>query len=489
MPTISRENMDALHAVITLELPKSDYLPQVEQKLKDQRKKAHLKGFRPGQVPMGFFRAKFGNSILNDEIQEIVGKELDGYFKAENIKYLGQPLPITTIDININKPQDFLLQFEIGLEPQYEIEGISLDNVLPYFDVQIDDEAVDKEVEQLRKRFASGFEDDILDIKEGDMLVVDLQELTEEGQEKEGGHSREEVTVFVNDIKNAELKDQLFTATVGDKFEVNPYDLDKGNKETVDKYLLDVKAGQVVGDKFRMTIRSIRRTKLADLSPEFYKQIFPDANTTPAEGEEEVQAPDMDLESFRERIREEIYKAYRRSVRFRFYRTVHKSLMELNKFDLPVAFLKKWLNRTRGVSEQDFEAGYEEFSYNTRWSMMRDKLAERFGVEVTKDELEWSIRMEIVRYFNYQVGPYSEVVTKTLERVTDNKQEMNRRYENMLDERVLEHVAEEVGKDVKVVSRQEFEAMLEEERKAEEKEAAMVENTENTTEVTAEAQE
>lgn len=465
MPTISRENTDALNAVITIELPKSDYLPKVEQKLKDYRKKATLKGFRPGQAPMSFIRQKFGNSILVDEINALVNDTLNDYFKKESLNYLGQPLPVANDTlIDINKPADLTLKFELGLAPAIDIQGLNLDNVLPYYDVNVDDEIVDKEVENLRRRFGTEYEEP-LDIQEGDLLTVTLTEL-ENGAAKEGGLVKENVMVSVNDIQNEELKEKLYTATKGDVFEVNVYELDKGGRESVRRYMLDVNNLHVINETFNLQIDKISRTKKAEMNSAFFDQVFP-----PAQAEEEGEdAPQgiADVEAFRERIREEIYRAYRRNVRSKFYRTVHQSLVEQNMFELPVEFLKKWLKHTRNIADADLEQGFDDFARNVRWQLLRDKLAERYEVQVTKEDVENLVRAQVLQYFNYQVPAYSEYVNNLVEQVMKDEKEVQRRYDGILDERVLERAAEEVGKDLKTVSRQEFEDMIKAENKQEE---------------------
>ena len=48
---ITRNNVDALNAVITIDLAKADFAENVENVLKDYRKNANIPGFRKGQVP------------------------------------------------------------------------------------------------------------------------------------------------------------------------------------------------------------------------------------------------------------------------------------------------------------------------------------------------------------------------------------------------------------------------------------------------------
>ena len=49
---ITRNNVDALNAVVTVEVSKADYAPQVDKVLKNYLKTASIPGFRKGAVPM-----------------------------------------------------------------------------------------------------------------------------------------------------------------------------------------------------------------------------------------------------------------------------------------------------------------------------------------------------------------------------------------------------------------------------------------------------
>ena len=53
---ITRENKDALNAVVTIAIEKEDYAEKVEKTLTDYRKSANIPGFRKGQVPMGLVK-------------------------------------------------------------------------------------------------------------------------------------------------------------------------------------------------------------------------------------------------------------------------------------------------------------------------------------------------------------------------------------------------------------------------------------------------
>jgi len=51
MPTVVRENVDELSAMLTVKLLPEDYLPKLTTELKKYSQKAQIKGFRKGKTP------------------------------------------------------------------------------------------------------------------------------------------------------------------------------------------------------------------------------------------------------------------------------------------------------------------------------------------------------------------------------------------------------------------------------------------------------
>ena len=119
---ITRENIDELNAVLKVEISKPDYEDKVETILKDYRKKANIKGFRPGMVPIGLVKKMYGKAVQIDEINKLVTESIRKYLSDEKIEILGDPLPKldenekTDFDIE----SDFTFSFELGLTPAVE---------------------------------------------------------------------------------------------------------------------------------------------------------------------------------------------------------------------------------------------------------------------------------------------------------------------------------------------------------------------------------
>src|SRR4030043_1868333 len=136
---ITRENIDDLNAVLKVKIDKPDYENKVEAVLKDYRKKANIKGFRPGMVPLDLIRKMYGKAVRIDEINKIVTENIRKYLTDEKLEILGDPLPKNDQEnINFDTQEDFIFSFELGLAPVIELK-ITKKNKITSYDITIDE--------------------------------------------------------------------------------------------------------------------------------------------------------------------------------------------------------------------------------------------------------------------------------------------------------------------------------------------------------------
>ena len=87
---ITRENIDALNANVKINILKADYEEQVEKKLREYKRSASIKGFRPGHVPFPMIKKMYGTSVLIDEINKLVSDSLSKLYKGRKTGYPGR---------------------------------------------------------------------------------------------------------------------------------------------------------------------------------------------------------------------------------------------------------------------------------------------------------------------------------------------------------------------------------------------------------------
>lgn len=151
---ISRKNTDDLNAVISIELKKEDYLPQVEKAITQAKNTVAIKGFRKGHVPGSLIKKMYGNSILLEELNKSVSEALNKHIEGEKLNMLGRPLPIASenMEFDINNPADFIFEYEIGLAPEVKVDALGKKTKITKNVITIDDATLDDELEKLRER-------------------------------------------------------------------------------------------------------------------------------------------------------------------------------------------------------------------------------------------------------------------------------------------------------------------------------------------------
>jgi len=211
MPTITREDTDTMTAILNVHITKEDYAKKVDAELNKFRKKAHLKGFRKGQVPMSYVKKIYGKSVLADELNNLAYTELMKYIADNEIDTIGQPLPAedqAAPELEVRQYIDYDFQYEVGLRPSFEVAGLDKSTVINGFDIQVTDDDIQKEIDEYRRKHGAQTETDEV-TSDNDLLYVNLIEL--EGDEpKEGGLSKVSI-VALQDLENEELKKRILT--------------------------------------------------------------------------------------------------------------------------------------------------------------------------------------------------------------------------------------------------------------------------------------
>jgi trigger factor len=271
---ITRKDADALITRLSVSLTKEDYLPKTEQELKKLGKKVTLKGFRAGMVPSGLVRSMYGNGVLVEELNKIVNNAVNKYIEENKLEILGRPMPVPTeINFDIKNPTDYTLEFELGIAPQFEISVLKSDTIVKAPKVAIDEELLNKEMDNLRSRYGkmAFLEEGIL---EKDMLEIKFVEL-ENGVAKEGGITATG-PINLEMVKDEALKATLLagkvgtTATTEDLFVA----LDKERAQVVKNVLGLSEEPEGLGTAFEMTIERISRMEKSDLNQEFFDKVF-----------------------------------------------------------------------------------------------------------------------------------------------------------------------------------------------------------------------
>src|ERR1017187_6624550 len=136
---ITKENIDGLNAVVTVEIGPSDYEKRVDDAIKKIQLKASIPGFRPGKVPAGMIKKMHGKSVLADELHKMLNDGINNFIVENKLEILGNPLPKADEKNEWEIGKAFTFKFDLGLAPAFEVE-ISDKTAFTYEVVKIDNE-------------------------------------------------------------------------------------------------------------------------------------------------------------------------------------------------------------------------------------------------------------------------------------------------------------------------------------------------------------
>src|SRR5690606_10058673 len=128
---ITRNIIDNLNAVVTVEISKEDYTPKVEKVLANYRKTANIPGFRKGAVPVSLIKKQYGKAVLLEEVNKLLQENLNEFLQKEKLDLLGNPLPVIKDDFNWDA-DTLTFDFELGLSPDFEIDFGTVKNLNRY---------------------------------------------------------------------------------------------------------------------------------------------------------------------------------------------------------------------------------------------------------------------------------------------------------------------------------------------------------------------
>lgn len=448
---ITKENIDELNAVVKLSIEKKDYEATVSETLKEYRKKANMPGFRAGKVPAGIIKKMYGKAVLADEVNKILSKELTKYIFDNNLNILGEPLPNEEKQpvIDWEKDENFDFVFDIGLSPEFEI---SLDkrNKLPYYEIKVDDELIDKQIEGYTNRFGENVPAEEIGDKEtarGNFVQLDA-----EGNNLEEGISAENVLVSVELIKDEAIKKSFIGAKKGDVIKFNPKTAFENEHEVAHLLNIEHDKAKELDSEFNFTINEINTFQAAEVNEELFKKIY---------GEEtEIKTAD----DFRAKIAEELKENLKYSSEYRLLIDAKETLSKKVNMDLPEAFLKRWLVATNeNITEEQIEKDFEHFRKDLEWSLIKSKIAKDNEIKVDDNDIRESARemanMQFRQYGMFNVP--EEHLDNYADSILQNEEEKRKLSEKKLEDKVIAFIKDKVNLDVKETTQEEFDKLFE----------------------------
>lgn len=448
---VSLKNNDAVSGIVKLEIGKADYADQVEKSLRSFRQKANVPGFRKGMVPMGMVKKMYGKQVLIEEVNKLVSENLFKYIRENNLNILGEPLPNQTEqkEINFDKDEDFEFCFDVALAPEINIE-LSKNDKMPYYEVQIDDEMLNKQIDAYRANFGSY--DQAEEVEEKDMVKGTVAEL-ENGSPKEGGIVVEDAVLMPMYIKDEEEKAKFIGAKNNSVIVFNPNKAYEGAEAEIASFLkIDKeKVAETTGD-FSFEIKEITRHKGADLNQELFDKVF---------GEGVVTSED----EFKHKIQEALAEQFTPQSNFKFLIDAREILVEkVGELAFADDLLKRWLLMANEKNtKESIEQDYPQIIADLKYHLIKESLVKKNNLKVEDADIEdFAKRVAKAQFAQYgMLSVPEDVLDKYAKDMLKNKQTLQNIIDRAVEEKLAGWLKEQVELDVKEVSADEFNKLFE----------------------------
>ena len=428
---VTRKDIDPLNAEMVINITREDYRQKVDDVLKNYKKTASIPGFRKGHVPMGIIKKQYEKAVIADEVNKLLQQEMDRYIKEEKLDLLGGPLPKNekaTLDWD-SETLDF--EFELGLAPKIVTDLKVLKKVIRY-EITPDDKMIEEQLTYLRKQYGKLVSQK--KVEKGFEISAQFQ--------NEAGELDVMGVFSLEDLKAKKAVDAIKAAKVGELLTIATKNFFKEESKAVQILRIDNDKFQSLSGDFSVEIKEINERVLAVLDKELFDKLYtPDT----VKNEKEL----------KEKIREGLQAQLAPQADQKLMNDISAQLVAQTKFNLPEAFLKRWL-QTSGKEPLDEKGAAEEFENSEkgiRYQLIEGKIIEDNELNLNFEELK-AFTAEMVRNQMAQYGqvPEDKQLDGIVSNVLTNQEETKRLSDQLMQHKLLEFYKEKAPLKIKKLS-------------------------------------
>ncbi len=432
---ITKENVDALNAVVKVDIVAGDYQKKVTELLTDYRKKADIPGFRKGHVPMGMIKKQYGKSIMIDEVNKLLQESLNKFLAEEKLDILGNPIPRIKEDFDWDA-ETFSFEFELGLVPEFEID-LSEKNKIKQYNIVATEALIDEEVKNIQTRYGkmTSVEEAAAHSNVTGTFINEEKEINKKS------------TFLVKDLKGKKNEKKVIGAKVGDVIALETKKLFEDEHKL--EHILGV-AHDVIHDldiTVTFTVEDITKTEPANLEKELFDKLFADGSVT-------------SVAELREKIKEDAEKQFQQQGDQQLLNAITEYLVENTKFDLPTKFLQKWLATAgeKSLSTEEAAAEYNKSEKGLRYQLIEGKIMKDNDIKIDYAELvdyaKGFIRTQMAQFGN--MNPEEKELEDIAGRILQNQEEAQKLQSQLISQKLLGFFKEHISFKTKEVSYEDF---------------------------------
>lgn len=376
----------AIGRELEIKVDEAEVQKAFDDAFRTMRPRLNLPGFRPGKAPIGLIKKMHGDAIEGDALEKLGQEKFREAAEELKIEPLGAPV-MTDLHRHPGEGAHFRIMYEI--QPTIEIKdfsGVEIEKKK----IEITDADVTDRIERMRfglaEREPEAKVEDVHSIVKIRMTELDVPEGREAGRS-------DETEIYLADPEIIpELQQAILGKEVGQSAVV---ELPHRTKEPGTDLVKEEKG------RVEVTIVEAQKVILPAIDEAFVKKVSEDKLST----EEEL----------RNELRTGLEQSAAKAIEEDVEEKMVAKLLEMNSFEVPHAISNAILGQMLEEREQEnvrrgFPANYgiEENEFRERnmpiaeargkWVILRDKLIESEGIEVTDEDLEKLAEEESAKY-------------------------------------------------------------------------------------------
>ena len=362
---ITKTKISKIESTIHLVLEKKDYINQYESKLKELKKRANLKGFRPGMVPIQLLKKMYGKGVLFEELNKIVSNKINSYIKDEKIKIIGEPIPQGNKleDTNIDNIENVDFDFKIGHLSNFKTESFTKKSKYTLHKIKVEKKIVDETIKNLQTQYAN---------------IENLKKVTNKSSvygEISYDNKTKKTLLEIEELDNKETN-KIIGKSINDIISIDLLKLTKSNNEKISQILGEKMDNTNSPNKVSIKIENIIEKSPAMINSELFDKIF---------GIGKIKT----IKEFDNEIKKSLSANYLRESELLLNREIEKNLISKYNIEVPTNYVKDWItkNNDEKTSKKLLTQQFEQYCNQIKWSYIVDDIVDKNSIKIENEEI------------------------------------------------------------------------------------------------------